>query len=84
MSLASRVFRLQAREFTDDTDDPRWARRVNVNADVLKASKLAAGDLVAICTAGSVGVEVLRMLVLSILDLPPRRHLSRSGCFGLC
>jgi hypothetical protein len=83
MSLANRVFRLQAREFTDDTDDPRWARRVNVNADVLKASKLAAGDLVAMFSAGGAGVEVLRMLVLSILDLPPRRHLSRLGYSGL-
>jgi hypothetical protein len=83
MSLANRIFRLQAREFTDDTDDPRWARRVNVNADVLKASKLAAGDLVAMFAAGSAGVEVLWMLMLSILDLPTRRHLLRSGCSGL-
>jgi hypothetical protein len=58
MTLADKTFILASSETASPSEDPRWARRICINADTLKTSKLVAGDLVAISGSEQSDVEV--------------------------
>jgi len=53
MSIATKTFKVQPHELNPEEHQPRSARRVILNADILKNFKLATGDVVAVLKDGA-------------------------------
>ncbi|KAJ2918727.1 hypothetical protein MD484_g1678, partial [Candolleomyces efflorescens] len=81
-SLSSRRFTVQLHD-EETGSQPRFARRVLVNPDVLKAAKLSTGDVVAVQSQAGKGYTIVGVVWASCEILPTNASISLSHLLTL-